>query len=205
MADNAKKAKNANKPPYKKDDTSVEDSVLIAKVADGDSVAFEKLAARYTNMLFSVAYRMFPQQNDAEDIVQEALIKVWNKAGLWDKTKGASVSTWMYRLTYNTCIDHKRREKKGHVELIDNIVADDEKSASAKMVEDESDAMLHDAIKDLPERQRAALVLCHFEGFSNAEAADIMDTTVKGVEGLLVRARKSLQNKLQPYKEVLVT
>ena len=65
--------------------------------------------------------------------------------------------------------------------------------------------MLHDAINDLPERQRAALVLCHFEGLSNAEAAKIMDTTVKGVEGLLVRARKALQDKLQPYKEVLVS
>ncbi|MEC8666068.1 MAG: sigma-70 family RNA polymerase sigma factor [Pseudomonadota bacterium] len=194
-------AKNANKA----DENAEDDSVLIAKVAKGDSVAFETLAAKYTNMLFSVAYRMFPQQSDAEDIVQEALIKVWNKADLWDETKGASVSTWMYRLTYNTCIDHKRRETKGHVELIDNITADDEQSARAKMEQDESQAMLHDAINDLPERQRAALVLCHFEGLSNAEAAKIMDTTVKGVEGLLVRARKALQDKLQPYKEVLVS
>ena len=194
-------AKNANKA----DENAEDDRVLIAKVAKGDSVAFETLAAKYTNMLFSVAYRMFPQQSDAEDIVQEALIKVWNKADLWDETKGASVSTWMYRLTYNTCIDHKRREKKGHVELIDNITADDEQNARAKMEQDESQAMLHDAINDLPERQRAALVLCHFEGLSNAEAAKIMDTTVKGVEGLLVRARKALQDKLQPYKEVLVS
>ncbi len=176
------------------------DPELMALVAKGDKVAFRELSDRYLKMIYAVAFRMFPEKADADDVVQDALVRLWNKAGAWDAKAGASVSTWIYRITYNIAIDHKRRQKAGHVPLPDHAESDAPDPEMALRRQEERQ-YVRAAVESLPERQRAALVLCHFEGLSNAQAAEIMDTTVKSVEGLLVRARKTLKDTLIAYKK----
>lgn len=178
------------------------DEDLMARIAGGDAESFRILAKKYMGLLYSVAYRMFPQKADAEDIVQEALLRVWSKAYLWKAGTGAAVSTWLYRLVYNICIDHKRRTGRQSVP-VDDDHPDSGPGADTVLQDSQTGAIVSRAVRALPERQRAALVLCHYEGLSNAEAADIMGTSVKGVEGLLVRARKTLQQDLKKYKGVL--
>lgn len=180
----------------------IADEKLMAAIAQGDSDSFQLLAKRYMNLLYSVAFRMFPQRDDAEDIVQEALLRIWSKAHLWREDAGASVSTWLYRLTYNLCIDHKRRARFQTAPLDENE-ADEGKSADKRLQDKEAGAIVSAALQRLPERQRAALVLCHYQGLSNAEAADVMGTSVKAIEGLLVRARQGLHMDLKKFKGVL--
>lgn len=178
------------------------DEDLMADIAGGDSQSFQVLAQRYMNLLYSVAFRMFPQRADAEDIVQEALLRIWSKAHLWKAGTGASVSTWLYRLTYNLCIDQKRKSKMQAAPLDENQI-DGGLAPDANLKDRQTGAIVGAALQKLPERQRAALVLCHYQGMSNAEAADIMGTSVKAIEGLLVRARQALAHDLKEYKGVL--
>ena len=182
----------------------VSDEALMADIAAGDQAAFRILAERYMNLFYAVAFRMYPQRADAEDIVQEALLRVWSKAHLWKAGTGAAVSTWLYRVTYNLCIDQKRRSGPITAALNEEQ-ADDGAAADKKLQDKETGAIVSEALQRLPERQRAALVLCHYQELSNAEAAAIMGTTVKGVEGLLVRARKALQADLHKHEGVLLT
>ena len=180
----------------------IPDEELMIAIAQGDSKSFQILAKRYMNLLYSVAFRMFPQRADAEDIVQEALLRLWSKAHLWRAGTGASVSTWLYRLTYNLCVDQKRRGKFQTAPL-DKNEADSGGLADDKLQDRQTGAIVNEALQRLPERQRAALVLCHYQGLSNAEAADVMGTSVKAIEGLLVRARQALAQDLKKYKGVL--
>jgi len=174
----------------------------MAKIAGGDKQAFQALAQRHMNLLYSVAFRMYPQRADAEEIVQEALIRIWSKAHLWRAGTGAAVSTWIYRLAYNLCIDHKRR---AHVEtsVLDERYADAAPGPERETQNNQTSIIVKNAVQRLPERQRAALVLCHYQGLSNAEAAEAMGTSVKGVEALLVRARQALKQDLAAYKGIL--
>ena len=81
------------------------DEELILKVAKGDKESFRILADRYVDMLYALARRMSPSETHAEDVVQEALLRIWEKASLWKPEGGASVKTWAYRVTYNLIID----------------------------------------------------------------------------------------------------
>jgi RNA polymerase sigma-70 factor (ECF subfamily) len=177
------------------------DADLIAKIAGKDRNAFRCLSDRYTKLLFSAAYRLGVDQGQAEDIVQETMLRVWQKAEQWSPEKGAAVKTWLYRIAYNQAVDAKRKEKY--------TVAVEEQDLAApeltdKNIEDvQRKKFVRQAIEGLPERQRRALVLCHYQGLSNAEAAEIMGATVKAVEALLVRARKDLYESLKTKQAIL--
>ncbi len=178
------------------------DEDLMDAIAKGDHESFQILAQRYMKLLYSVAFRLFPQKPDAEDIVQEALLRIWSKAHLWKPGTGAAVSTWLYRLTYNICIDHKRRSKQSMTALDENIT-DGRRRADKKLQDKQTGALVAKALQGLPERQRAAFVLCHYQGLSNQEAATVTGTSVKAIEALLVRARQALRAELQKHKGVL--
>lgn len=177
------------------------DEDLIVKIAAKDRDAFRRLTERYMKMLFSAAYRLGVDREQAEDIVQDTMLKIWEKADQWKPDKGAAVRTWLYRIAYNRAVDVRRKEKNT-VDVEDQNLSAPEQTDLA--IED-SERVTHvrKAINDLSDRQREALVLCHYQGLSNAEAADVMETSVKGIEGLLVRARKTLYEDLKGYKGVL--
>lgn len=178
------------------------DEILIARIATRDEAAFRMLADRYSGLLFSVAYRMLNSHAGAEDMVQDALIKIWNHAGDWDPKRGASVKTWICRIISYACIDVKRksgRETLGEVPE----TADPGRNAETAVSDGETGAIVGKAMQDLPERQRLALVMFHYEGLSVAEIAAALETSPKAAEGLLTRGRSALRDSLVKYKGVI--
>jgi len=180
------------------------DEDLVVRTAAGDRDAFTVLAERYTKILYAAAWRLCGDRTMAEDAVQEAMVRLWTKASLWDSSKGASVRTWIYRITCNLCTDMLRRKKWPMVSLRDDVAQAPE-SSDSDLQRQETGKIIADAVKDLPERQRLALVLCHYQEMSNAEAATVMGVSSKGVESLLVRARQSLRKKLEKHRGSIET
>jgi RNA polymerase sigma-70 factor (ECF subfamily) len=178
------------------------DKELISAISDGDRDSFRIFAKRHTSMIYAVAFRMFMKNEDAEDITQEVLIKIWNKAHLWDDSSKAAVSTWIYRITYNTCIDKKRRQKKHIIELDENT-PDTGKGTDHETKSRQTSEIISASLQKLPERQRIAIILCHYQELSMSEAAEIIGTSAKAVESLLSRAKRSLKQDLKKYKGVL--
>jgi RNA polymerase sigma-70 factor (ECF subfamily) len=128
--------------------------------------------------------------SDAEDIAQEALLRVWRAGPRW--RPDAAFGTWFYRIVINLCLNVRRRLPFFGLDVAGER-ADPAPDALAVMERQEEDRALLAAVAALPERQRVAILLTYWEGFSNAHAAEILGTSVSGVETLLVRARRSLR------------
>jgi RNA polymerase sigma-70 factor (ECF subfamily) len=167
------------------------DSELMARIAAGDATAFRILARRHAPRMLAIARRIVG--SNADDIVQEALLRVWTHAPRWRPT--AQLRTWLYRIVVNLCLDEKRRPQAAPLEAAGEV-ADAGADVAIDLETRERDARLAAAIDTLPPRQRAAIVLTYQEGLSNAEAAAVLDTSVGGIETLLVRARRALRTTL---------
>jgi RNA polymerase sigma-70 factor (ECF subfamily) len=170
-------------------------SKLLQKTRDGDRRAAEALVRSVSPKIFALAYRMFKNQADAEEVVQEALLKLWKVIPEWEFGK-AKVETWLYRITYNLCIDKLRASKKYIAEEIDDTHAADNISAEKTMIISQSVSQLGASIENLPSRQKSAIVLTYYEGLSAKEASAIMDTSVEAIESLLARAKRKLKEEL---------
>ncbi|MFT3965965.1 MAG: RNA polymerase sigma factor [Sphingobium sp.] len=174
---------------------ALDDSRLMAEVGQGGVAAFSELVARHGSALYRVAQRMLGDTHEAEDVVQECFARLWQNAPRW-KPCGAGLVGWLHRVTMNLCFDRKRRAPM----LVTPAVPDraDEAPLPDHMLHlDQTQRALAGALADLPERYRAALVLCYYEGFTNALAADILDLNIKAMESLLFRARRQLREMLQ--------
>jgi RNA polymerase sigma-70 factor (ECF subfamily) len=173
------------------DEASDED--LMLRVARGDERAFRRLTQRYAARSFALARRIAGNDADAEEIVQEAMLRVWINAPRWRKM--AAFSTWLYRVVVNLCLNNRRRRSFASLDEAGDP-ADPAPGASELLEKKDVSRVVAEAIARLPERQRAAIVLTYHEGLSNAETAAILDTTVSSVEALLVRAKRRLRSKL---------
>jgi len=175
------------------------DEKLIADTAKGDGDAFEKLVKRYQRQVLSTAYRYVGDATDAEDLTQEVFIKVWEKAGSF---KGRSrFSTWLYRIVVNHCLNYQEKRKRRRTVGLDERIPD-EGSGIEHRIEMESRArIVKEAVAELPERQRIALILSRFEGHSYAEISQIMKTSLSSVESLIFRAKDNLRKRLIPLRE----
>lgn len=174
------------------------DATLMQRVACGDEKAFQKLLRRHLASAVRLASRVLGNTSAAEDIAQQAFIRVWQHAGNFEdpEKKGARFSTWLYRIVVNLCIDEKRKRKFDNIEDLPELV-DGALDAEKALRQKEQAIRVREALQQLPERQRMAFVLCFYEGYSNKEAADMMGIGLKAVESLLVRARKFLREALQ--------
>jgi RNA polymerase sigma-70 factor (ECF subfamily) len=166
------------------------DHALMARVAQGDEPAFRLLSRRHAGDALRLARRILGSDALAEDIVQEALLRVWRAAPRW--RPDAAFRTWLYRIVINLCLNAKRRPPDLPLEQARDP-ADSAPDAAAALEIRERDRRLAAAIDALPSRQRAAIVLTYQEGLGNAEAASVLDTSVAGVETLLVRAKRALR------------
>ncbi|WP_171120816.1 MULTISPECIES: RNA polymerase sigma factor [unclassified Ruegeria] len=166
------------------------DDALLGQFARGDAAAARVLTDRLGPRSFSVALRMLGSQAEAEDITQEAMMRLWKMAPDWVSGQ-AKVSTWLYRVTMNLCVDHLRKQKPDH--LADVPEPEDGQASVAERMQDKarSDA-LQVALSQLPERQRQAVVLRHIEELPNPEIAGIMGISVEAVESLTARGKRSL-------------
>jgi RNA polymerase sigma-70 factor (ECF subfamily) len=166
------------------------DHDLMARAAKGDERAFRVLAERHAGAALRLARRILGNAASAEDIVQEALLRVWVNAPRWRPE--AAFRTWLYRIVVNLCLNAKRRVPDLPLDAAADI-ADPRAGADEQLRLHERDRQLADAIMSLPERQRAAVVLTYQEGLSNADVAQVLDISVSSVEALLVRARRALR------------
>ncbi|MDC7682461.1 sigma-70 family RNA polymerase sigma factor [Asticcacaulis sp. BYS171W] len=173
------------------------DNELVRRMAAGDTAAFRHLVDLHMPKAHAVAYRVLLNREDAEDAVQAAFTKVWTHAKRFDPAKSA-FSTWLYTIVTRTCLDRLRRAKPLSQPIDDwsERLSDDAPDAQTGLETRQQAQKVRDAVATLPPNQRMAVVLCYFEGFSNAEAAQSLKLNVKALESLLVRARKSLKNVL---------
>jgi RNA polymerase sigma-70 factor (ECF subfamily) len=169
------------------------DEALMARVARGDERAFRALASRHLPAMLGLARRILGNAADAEDVAQEAMLRVWTHAPRWQPL--ALFRTWLTRIVVNLCLDRKRRAPWVSLEAAGEIV-DPAPGAGEKTERDERERMVADAIAGLPARQRAAIVLTYGNGISNAQVAEILDTSVSAVETLLVRGKQNLRRAL---------
>ena len=174
------------------------DHDLMARAAKGDERAFRTLAERHAGPALRLARRILGNETAAEDVVQDALLRVWINAPRWRPE--AAFRTWLYRIVINLCLNAKRRAPNLPLDAAEQV-ADARPSPDEQLRLDERDKQLAAAIDALPERQRAAIVLTYQEGLSNAEVAEVLDTSVSSVETLLVRARRTLRAAFESDQE----
>lgn len=167
------------------------EAALLQAYAAGESDAARELATRYTPLVFAHAFRMLNDRAEAEDVAQEAMLKLWRQAPGWDAAGGASVRTWLYRVTANLCIDRLRKTRPDAMPE-DLDVADDGPGAEARLQAKARQMALEEALMQLPDRQRQAVVLRHIEGLGNTEIAQIMDIGPRAVESLTARGKRAL-------------
>ncbi|HVE20452.1 MAG TPA: sigma-70 family RNA polymerase sigma factor [Acidocella sp.] len=164
--------------------------------ADGDRRAFDEIVTRHGPFALRVAARLIPDPKVAEDVVQEAMLRAWSQAGRFDPQR-ARLTTWLYRILVNLCIDHRRRRR--FEPLPEGFDAVDPAAGIDEVMEsDERVRAFAKVVKSLPARQRAAITLVYDEGMSGAEAARVLGMSAKAVERLLSRARAYLREHLVP-------
>jgi RNA polymerase sigma-70 factor (ECF subfamily) len=171
-----------------------DDEVLMRAIQAGDSKAYNAAVRQHIKPLSHYAFRMLGNSKDTEDIVQETLLRLWTHAESWKPGK-AGVSTWLHRIARNLCIDYLRKDKSSvNSELSDDLESGDRPAQGPER--EERLAALREALNALPERQRSAIVLSHYQGFSNREVAEVMDISVDALESILARARRGLRAQL---------
>ena len=179
----------------------VDDATLLARYARGDAAAARALTLRLTARVFGHALRLLGNRAEAEDVTQEALMRLWRIAPDWQAER-AQVSTWLYRVTANLCIDRRRRRPALPLEDAPEP-PDPAPGAEARMQDQARLAALDAALQQLPDRQRQAVVLRHIEGLANPEIAAIMEISPRAVESLTARGKRALTALLSGRREDL--
>ncbi len=170
------------------------DEDLLGYFKNGDAEASRILTFRLTPKLYMLAYRILGNSAEAEDVTQEALMKLWIRADTWER-KGAKVTTWLYVVVNNLCIDRLRKRPSISIDDVSDPVSE---SPNAEEIlqskERERELML--ALQSVPNRQRVAIILRHIEGLPNPEIASILETSTTAVESLIARGMRNLKVKL---------
>lgn len=167
------------------------DDALMARVALRDASAFRGLVDQHAPRMHALAWRMTGDASAAEDIAQEALMRLWSHADRW-QSGGPGVAAWLRRVVTNLVFDRSRRRRW----LADEDIperADDAPLADEALAAEQLRQAARTAVLALPERQRAAIVLTYYEDLPNAEAAELLGLHIKAFESLLLRARAALR------------
>lgn len=178
------------------------DTALLVRYGNGDVGAANELTSRLAPRILTYASRILSDEAEAEDVTQEAMLRLWRVAPNWRQGE-AQVSTWLYRVASNLCMDRLR--KRGRSTPLDAVheVQDDRPEVASDMIARDRKMALEAALVRLPERQRQAVVLRHIEGLSNPEIAAVMDIGVEAVESLTARGKRALVAWLRPEREQL--
>lgn len=184
------------------DPTPMTDEALLVAYANGDPRAAADLTQRLAPRVLAHAARLLGDQAEAEDVTQEAMVRLWRIAPEWRQGE-AKVSTWLYRVTANLCIDRQRKSGRTAPLEAAGDPADETPGTEASLIAAERAKALQDALDTLPDRQRQAVVLRHIEGLSNPDIAAVMDIGVEAVESLTARGKRALKVALAGRKEEL--
>lgn len=175
-----------------------DDSALMVRVGTGDEKAFKMLMDRHLLRTVRQAARLLGSEGLADDVAQEAFVRVWRHADRWQETeqRGARFTTWLYKIVLNLVIDEKRKRQNVSIDDIAEPVDHRTPDAEQAMARRQRAEEVQTALRQLPDRQREAFVLCFYEEYSNRDAAAALDISVKALESLLVRARRTLRDLL---------
>lgn len=179
--------------------TSDLDAELLARYAAGDPRAASDLVESLSGRLYALGIKLLGDQAEAEDVVQETMMRVWKVAPDWRRGE-AKVASWAYGVARNLCLDRLRKRRSVGLDEAPEQV-DTAPQAVDVMISQDRNQALREALAKLPERQRQAIVLRHLEDCSNPEIAKALDASVEAVESLLARGRRQLAKLLAPLTE----
>ena len=183
-----------------------EEQKLIDAAIAGDSIAFERLIEPLEGRIYAVALRMCGNREDAQDCMQESMIRIYRALSSF---KGqSSFSTWIYRITMNTCLDELRRRKARRSTSLDTLLdsgwspTDETDTPERHAIQSEQRRTLERAIAELPEDMRAAVVLRDIQGLAYDEIASALNVNVGTVKSRISRGRERLREKLSAHPEL---
>ncbi len=175
------------------------DGELVARVAKGDRMAARAIMTRHLPKVLNLGRRMLGDQTEAEDVAQEVFVRVWTHAARWQPGQ-AKFETWLHRVAINLCYDRLRKRPTSALDDVPDPV--DESPGPARLLYRKQVAgAVNGALQKLPDRQREALVLCHYQGLTNIVAAEVMGVSVEAMESLLSRGRRALKTMLKTFSE----
>ena len=168
------------------------DAELVRNIGAGDSRAAEALVRRHLPRMVGLARRMLGDASEAEDVAQDVFLRVWREAPRW-KPGAAKFETWMHRVALNLCYDRLRRRREIADPDAGVNVADTRPMPADEWLARQRAARVDAALAELPERQRAAIVLVHYQDLTNIAAAEMLEVSVEALESLLARGRRALK------------
>ncbi len=179
-------------------DNNPNDAELMARLAAGDTAALGELAQRHQDRVLSLSYRVLRDWDKAEDIAQEAFLRVYRSAKHYEPK--ALFTTWLYRIVVNLCLDEQRKSIRTAIpleEIAPQAAASQENAAEKKEVAE----LVKAAVDSLPERQRMAVILHRYDGLTHEQICEVTGWTASATESLLVRAYANLREKLGKMKD----
>jgi RNA polymerase sigma-70 factor (ECF subfamily) len=187
---------------------------LVKKAKNGDVEAFERLVEGYQKKVFNIAYRMLGNYDDASELAQEALIKIYKS--LKSFKEESQLSTWIYRITTNVCLDELRKRKNKAVVYIDEKirseddeitrqVEDKQPTPEQRAEQNEVKKAINNAIQSLSQDYKIVIILRDIQGLSYDEIAEILKCPTGTVKSRINRARQSLKELLLRKKELFDT
>jgi RNA polymerase sigma-70 factor, ECF subfamily len=178
------------------DGSQRQDGELLALIQEGRHDAFDALVRRHTDRFYRLAYRVLGSPQAAEDVVQDAFLKLWENPASFRADRNTRFTTWFHRVVVNLCLD--RAKKKTPLPLREGADWPDPAAAADVALEHvEEKRQLEREIDALPPRQRVALHLCFEENLSNQEAAERMGLGLKALQSLLMRAKTTLRERIR--------
>jgi RNA polymerase sigma factor (sigma-70 family) len=170
------------------------DAELLPHIAAGDQTAIRQIVTRKLPRLLALGVRMLNNRAEAEDVAQEAFLRLWKQAGNW-QNEGAKLDTWLHRVALNLCYD-RLRSRTADTPLTDDATPEQIDTAltpEQRLALSQQGGQVNTALALLPTRQREALVLQYYQELSNNEAAGLMGISVDALESLLSRARRNMR------------
>ncbi len=185
------------------------DAMLMLRVKRGDLAAFEQLVEKYRQPVVNLVYRTLPDATEAEDLAQNVFVQVFKSASRYEAT--AKFSTWLFTIARNLCLNEIRRRSRHPAEPLDQTHPENEDQPLRQYEETRGfsppDALLHgeleqkiqEALADLPENQRTAILLHREEEMPYEEIARVLDCSLSATKSLIHRGRETMKQKLKPY------
>ena len=174
------------------------DEDLVRRVGQGDPAAIQAMVARKLPRMLALAQRMLGDPVEAEDVAQEALLRAWRQAPRWVPGK-AKFDTWLHRVALNLCYDRLRRRREVPTAALPER-PDEGPAPDRGLIAADTGAAVNAALARLPDRQREAIVLCHYQELTNIEAAGLMEVSIEALESLLSRGRRALRLALADHR-----
>ena len=178
--------------------SGMSDHALLEAYVNGIPGASKVLTDRFMPKIFAQAFHRILNEADADDITQEAMLRLWRIAPNWEQGN-AKISTWLYKIVNNLCVDRIRQRKTEHLEAVSEPI-DNRQNVTDSILNKSRANALYSALARLPVRQREAVSMRHLEGISNPEIAEKLELSIRAVESLIARGKRTLSETLQSQK-----